>query len=73
MPRGTTKVSITLKTGTLREVDRLVKEGRFPSRGRVIEKAVAELTARRKRRRLIEALAKIDPQEERALAEESLS
>ena len=68
---GTSKVAITLERETLREVDRLVKEGRFPSRSRAIQTALAEMTARRKGRRLIEELAKLDPQEEHALAEES--
>ena len=70
---GTSKVGITLETETLREVDRLVKEGRFPSRSRAIQTALSEMTARRKGRRLIEELAKLDPQEERALAEESFT
>jgi Arc/MetJ-type ribon-helix-helix transcriptional regulator len=67
---GTTKVGITLETQTLEEVDRLVKAGRFPSRSRAIQTALAEMTARRKRRRLIEELAKLDPKKETALAEE---
>ena len=67
---GTTKVAITIETRTLQEIDRLVKLGRFPSRSRAIQTALAEMTARRKRRRLIEELAKIDPKKERALAEE---
>jgi len=67
---GTAKVAITLETGTLAELDRLVKAGKFPSRSRAIQSAVQEMTARRKRRRLIEELAKLNGQEERALAEE---
>lgn len=70
---STTKVAITLETETLREIDRLVKHGRFPSRSRAIQTVLAEMTARRKGRRLIEELAKLDPEEERALAEESFA
>jgi Arc/MetJ-type ribon-helix-helix transcriptional regulator len=67
---GTTKVAITIETQTLDEVDRLVKAGRFPSRSRAIQTALAEMTARRKRRRLIEELAKLDVKKEQGLSEE---
>ena len=67
---GTAKVAITLETGTLTELDRLVKAGKFPSRSRAIQTAVQEMTARRKRRRLVEELAKLNGHEERELAEE---
>ena len=67
---GTAKVAITLETGTLAEPDRLVKAGKFPSRSRAIQTAVQEMTARRKRRRLVEELAKLNGHEERKPAEE---
>jgi Arc/MetJ-type ribon-helix-helix transcriptional regulator len=70
---ATTKVAITLETDTLQEVDRWVRAGRFPNRSRAIQAALLEMLARRKRRRLMEELAKIDPAEERAIAEESYS
>jgi Arc/MetJ-type ribon-helix-helix transcriptional regulator len=63
-------VAITIEERTLREIDRLVKAGRFPSRSRAIQTAVAEMTTRHKRRRLVEELAKLDPKKERVLAEE---
>ncbi len=66
---STTKVAVTLEEGTLEEIDRWVKQGQFPSRSRAIQTALAEMTARRKRRRLIEELAKLDRKQERALAE----
>jgi Arc/MetJ-type ribon-helix-helix transcriptional regulator len=69
---GTTKVAITLETRTLQEVDQLVRQGRFPNRSRAVQTALAEMTARHKRRRLIEELAKLDPNKEQALAEEFL-
>ena len=68
---GTAKVAITLETGTLVELDRMVKAGKFPSRSRAIQTAVQEMTARRKRRRLVEELAKLNQDEERQLAEEA--
>jgi len=69
---GTTKVAITLETRTLQEIDRLVKAGRYPNRSRAIQMALAEMTARHKRRRLTEELAKLDSKNEQALAEEFL-
>jgi Arc/MetJ-type ribon-helix-helix transcriptional regulator len=69
----TAKISVTLDTGSLREVDRLVREGRYPNRSRAVQAALAEMLARRKTSRLAEELAKLDMREERALAEEALA
>ncbi len=70
---GTAKVAITLETESVREIDRWVKDGRFPSRSRAIQTALDEMLSRRKKRRLIEELAKLNPKQEQAVAEESLS
>jgi len=70
---ATMKVAVTLDTDSLREVDRLVREGRFPSRSRAVQAALAEMLARRKRSRLAGELAKLNVRDERALAEETLS
>lgn len=67
------KIAITVDRQTLREVDRWVRSGRFPSRSRAIQVALAEMISRRKRSRLAEELAKLNPQEERALAEEQFA
>jgi Arc/MetJ-type ribon-helix-helix transcriptional regulator len=67
---ATTKIAITLERDTVREVDQWVRAGRFPNRSRAVQAALAEMLVRRKRRRLMEELAKIHPKEERALAEE---
>jgi len=69
---ATMKVAITLEAGSLREVDRLVREGRFPSRSKALQTALADMLARRRRSRMAEELAKLDPREERALADEAL-
>jgi Arc/MetJ-type ribon-helix-helix transcriptional regulator len=66
---STTKVAVTLQRETLEEIDLWVKQGQFPSRSRAIQAALAEMTARRKRRRLVEELAKLDRKQERVLAE----
>jgi Arc/MetJ-type ribon-helix-helix transcriptional regulator len=70
---ATTKVAITLESETLHEIDRWVRAGRFPNRSQAIQSALAEMLARRKRHRLVEELSKIDPHQERALAEEIFS
>jgi metal-responsive CopG/Arc/MetJ family transcriptional regulator len=64
-----TKVAITIDSRTLRRVDRLVRDARYPSRSQAIEAAVAEKLERLERRRLAEECAKLDPASERALAE----
>lgn len=68
MPK--TKVAITLEAETLRRVDQLVRDDRYPNRSQAIEAAVVEQLDRLDRRRLAEESAKLDPAEERALAEE---
>jgi Arc/MetJ-type ribon-helix-helix transcriptional regulator len=70
---STTKVAITLEAETVREIDRWVREGRFPNRSRAIQAALTEMTARFSRRRLMDALAKVDRGVEKAIAEESFS
>ena len=70
---STTKVAVSLEAETVRAIDRWVREGRFPNRSRAVQAALAEMRTRHKRSRLIEALAKIDCNQERALAEETFS
>ena len=70
MPKA--KVAVTLDTRTLRRVDRLVRDARYPNRSQAIEAAVAAQLDRLERRRLAEECAKLDPVAERALAEERL-
>ena len=70
MPKA--KVAVTLDTQTLRRVDRLVRDAKYPNRSQAIEAAVAEQLDRLERRRLVEECAKLDPDAERAMAEEGL-
>jgi Arc/MetJ-type ribon-helix-helix transcriptional regulator len=70
---STTKVAVTLEADSVKEIDRWVREGRFPNRSRAVQAALAEMRARHKRRRLIDALAKINRNQERAFAEEVFS
>lgn len=67
------KVAITLNEELLKQVDRWVAEGRFPSRSQAIQQAVREKLERSRKRRLAEEAAKLDPREERTLAEEGLA
>jgi len=67
------KLAITLATLTLRRVDRLVRDARYPNRSQAIEAAIDAQLDRLEHRRLIEEYAKLDPAEERAMAEESLA
>lgn len=66
------KIAVTLEQRTVAALDRWVKEGRYPNRSRALESAVNLLSEREKRTRLARELAKIDPREEKQLAEESL-
>ncbi len=67
-----TKVAVTLDTQTVRRVDRLVRDSRYPNRSQAIEAAVAAQLERLEGRRLVEECGKLDPAAERALAEEGL-
>jgi Arc/MetJ-type ribon-helix-helix transcriptional regulator len=67
------KIAISLDEKALTDVDRLVREGLFPSRSRLIQDAIAEKLARTARQRLARESARLDPQFEKALAEEGLS
>lgn len=66
------KVAVTLDRELLTEIDDLVASGVYPNRSQAIESALSEALARRARTRLIRECARLDPVEERALAEEGL-
>jgi metal-responsive CopG/Arc/MetJ family transcriptional regulator len=67
------KVAVTLDSRLIDRVDRLVKAERFPNRSQAIEIALAEKLERLERGNLARECAKLDPKEERALADEGLS
>lgn len=71
MPK--TKVAITLDTELVQNLDDLVAQRRFANRSQAIEAALAEKLARLAKTRLAQECAKLDPAEERALAEEGLA
>jgi metal-responsive CopG/Arc/MetJ family transcriptional regulator len=69
---GRSKIAITLDEKSVGELDRLVSEHRFPNRSLAIQEAVDEKLGRLSRNRLAEECAKLDPDYERALAEEGM-
>jgi Arc/MetJ-type ribon-helix-helix transcriptional regulator len=66
------KIAITLDDALVHRLDRLVGEGRFNSRSRIVQEAVREKLDRLDRTRLARECAKLDPAEEKRLAEEGL-
>ncbi len=70
---GAAKVAITLDERLLRTVDRWVKQGRYPNRSQAIQAAIREKMGRSQRSRLADELAKLDPKEEQALANEKFA
>ena len=65
------KVAVTIDQRLLREVDRWVADGEYPNRSKAIQDAILRLReARRSRHSLLAELAKLDPAEERGLADE---
>ena len=67
------KIAVSIDENALARVDRLVTEGKFPSRSRLIQEAVTEKLGRMGKTRLAAECAKLEPEFERALAEEGLS
>ena len=66
------KIAITVDEKVVKQIDRLVREGKYKSRSSVIQDALEVKLNERKRKRLIAELSKLDPREERHLAEEFL-
>ncbi|VAX19395.1 hypothetical protein MNBD_NITROSPINAE04-668 [hydrothermal vent metagenome] len=66
------KIAVTVDKKIVKQIDRLVMEGKYKSRSSVIQEALEEKLKSKKRKRLAEELARLDPGEERELAEEFL-
>ena len=71
MPKA--KIAISIDEKALERLDALVRGGVFGNRSQAIERAVADALDRLGRTRLAFECAKLDPAEERALAEEGLT
>ena len=67
------KVAITIDQQLLRLVDRWVRQGRYTNRSQAIQSAVREKWERWKRSRLADEVKRLNPKEERMLAEENFS
>jgi Arc/MetJ-type ribon-helix-helix transcriptional regulator len=67
------KIAVTLDRKTVADLDRWVKEGKYPNRSRALQSAVNLLGERERRTRLLRESAKLDPREEKKLAEEGLA
>ncbi len=66
------KLAITLDGTSVEQLDRWVREGRYPNRSRALQAALDLLSEREKRARFSRELAKLDRREEQRMAEEGL-
>jgi Arc/MetJ-type ribon-helix-helix transcriptional regulator len=67
------KIAITMDQKLVKQLDDLVNSRIFPNRSKAIQEAVKEKLKRMEKTRLAEECAKLDPKEERTLAEEGFS
>jgi metal-responsive CopG/Arc/MetJ family transcriptional regulator len=67
------KIAITLEKESVGELDRLVSEQVFQNRSQAIQEAVSEKLNRLRHNRLARECAKLDPEAEKAMAEEGLA
>ena len=70
MPK--TKVALTLDADLVHRVDELVASRRFRNRSQAIESALSDKLERLARTRLARESAKLNPREEKRLAEDGL-
>jgi len=73
MNMGKEKIAITLDEEFIGELDRLVNQHVFQSRSQAIQEAVSEKLRRMKRSRLAMECAKLQPEFEKAMAEEGMT
>jgi Arc/MetJ-type ribon-helix-helix transcriptional regulator len=66
------KLAVSLDKRAVENLDRWVKEGKYPNRSRALQAAVDLLTEREKRTRLARELSKMDRKKEQRIAEEGL-
>lgn len=67
------KVTVSIESDVLKQLDRLVTERVFPNRSQAVDTAVKEKIARLNKSRLARACELLDPEEERAIAEIGVS
>jgi Arc/MetJ-type ribon-helix-helix transcriptional regulator len=66
------KITVTLERKAVGDLDRWVREGKYPNWSRSLQAAVNLLADREKRTRLARELSKLDRHEERKMAEEDI-
>ena len=69
---GKAKIAITLDNKIVTRIDQLVKKEAFSNRSQAIEEAIREKLLRLERSRLAKETAKLDPENEKAFAEEGI-
>ncbi|MCK5521614.1 MAG: hypothetical protein KAI83_00645 [Thiomargarita sp.] len=67
------EVAITLDQSILDKLDELISRHLYPNRSRAIADAIKEKLQRLEQSRLAQECAKLNPNEEKALAEEGIS
>jgi metal-responsive CopG/Arc/MetJ family transcriptional regulator len=70
---GKTKIAITIDAAAVIKIDRLVEKNIFTNRSQAIQEALYEKIERIEQRRLAEECAKLDPVEEKKLADEGMT
>jgi metal-responsive CopG/Arc/MetJ family transcriptional regulator len=71
MPK--TKVALTLDAGLMEQVDDLVAKQKFRNRSQAVEAALSDKLRRLARTRLAREAAKLNPVDEKRLADEGLA
>jgi len=69
----TAKIAISINEDMLQQLDDLVSKAEFPSRSGAIQKAIREMLEKKFGNRLARECAKLDPEEEIAIAEEGMN
>lgn len=70
---GVAKIIASVDVKTIARLDRLVKEGKFPSRSSLIEQVIDEKLNRLGKSRIARECARLDPVEERVFADEGMT
>lgn len=66
------KIAIILEEDLVKEIDRWVSEGQYPSRSKAVQETLKEKITNWRRKRLIEEVSKLNPKEDQAMAEEAI-
>jgi Arc/MetJ-type ribon-helix-helix transcriptional regulator len=67
------KIAVTLDRELVADLDRWVRQGKYPNRSRALQSAVRLLAEREKRTCLSRELDLLNPSEEKKLADEGLA